>query len=436
MRNKRKFKLLFDILPVIFAFIAFLLIFFPSSPLLAEQPSASPASGGGVCAECHEHVGGELGEPVKEWRNSIHREAGVGCASCHGGDPTNSDRAMTIEAGFTGVPAAKEIPELCASCHANIQKMRQYNLRTDQFAEYKTSIHGKRLYEENDMNVATCVSCHGTHEIRKKDDPRSRVYHTQVPETCGECHANPERMKPYNIPTDQLADYKESYHGKILYGKIPGKKPGLAPNCADCHGIHGATPPGVKEVANVCGNCHSTTTKYFKESPHFFAMEEAGIPRCVDCHTNHRNKFPTVEMFSGGEEEICGDCHEKGSIPYKRGEELRETLIKAITAIEEVQKLEKNLEKTGKNIEALTAKLEEAEKKLVEAAPITHTLSITKVVELSEEAVGKAREVKIEINKIYKDIQIRKIAFVIVLLVFLLLVTFLILKLRRLSREH
>lgn len=434
MKDKWGSELLWFFLPIIFAFIIFQLVILLPWSALAERPPGLGASGVGVCVECHEQVGGKLGEPVKKWRNSVHREAGVGCASCHGGDNTNSDKAMTKETGFKGKINIKEIPELCADCHANIQKMRQYNLRTDQFAEYKTSVHGKRLYEENDTNVATCINCHGTHEIRKKDDPRSMVYHTTVPQTCGECHADPEKMKPYRIPTDQLADYKESYHGLILYGKISGKKPGLAPNCADCHGIHGATPPGVKEVANVCGNCHTTTAKYFKESPHFFAMEEAGIPRCVDCHTNHKNKFPTVEMFSEGKEGICGNCHEKGSMPYKRGEELRETLIKAITAIEEVQKEEKKLEKTGKNIEPLSAKLEEAEKKLVEAAPITHTLNIKKVRELSEEAVGKAREIKLEIRQIYKDILIRKVAFVIVLLVFLLIVALLILKLKRLNR--
>lgn len=436
MKVKRKSEI-FRSLPVIGIILIFALISFShTSALAATKPPTTPISGGGVCAECHEQVGGKMGEPVNGWKNSIHKQSGVGCAACHGGDPNNSDKAMSKETGFKGKFPIKDIPELCASCHADIQKMRQYNLRTDQFAEYKTSVHGKRLYEKNDTTVATCVSCHGTHEIRKKDDPLSRVYHTRIPETCGECHADPNKMKPYNIPTNQLSDYKESYHGLILYGKIPDKKPSLAPTCADCHGTHGATPPGIKEVANVCGNCHSTTAKYFKESPHFFAMEEAGVPRCVDCHTNHRNKFPTIEMFAGGKEDICTNCHEKESLPYKRGQELRDTLIKASLAIEEVKKEEGTLEKTGKNIEALVSKLQEAEKKLVEAAPISHSLDVKRVKELSEEAGGKAREVKLEIEKIYKDILIRKIAFVIVALIFLAVIALMILKLRQLSRTH
>ena len=30
-----------------------------------------------------------------------------------------------------------------------------------------------------------------------------------------------------------------------------------APTCNDCHGNHGAAPPGVDAIANVCGTCHT-----------------------------------------------------------------------------------------------------------------------------------------------------------------------------------
>jgi cytochrome c553 len=58
--------------------------------------------------------------------------------------------------------------------HSNPIMMRPYNLRTDQLALYKTSQHGRLLYQKGDRNTATCVSCHGTHDIKSVNDPDRR----------------------------------------------------------------------------------------------------------------------------------------------------------------------------------------------------------------------------------------------------------------------
>ena len=95
------------------------------------------------------------------------------------------------------------------------------------------------------------------------DDPASKVHPLAVADTCGACHADPEHMAGYRlpargggdrpIPTDQRERYGQSVHAHAMTEKGDLS----APTCNDCHGNHGATPPEVRSVANVCAQCHS-----------------------------------------------------------------------------------------------------------------------------------------------------------------------------------
>jgi len=395
---------------------------------------ATAQEGEDSCIACHRELGDEYEVHVEQWEKSIHKEVGVACAECHGGDPgtMDVDEAKSEDAGFIGKPDPKDVPGLCAKCHADSKLMRQYNIRTDQYAEYKTSVHGRKLLEEGDTRVATCTSCHGNHEIRKKNDPLSTVYHTNVPETCAKCHSDPERMKPYGIPFDQLEEYKESYHGQILYRKVKGKNPALVPNCADCHGIHGATPPGVKEVANVCGNCHPSNAQYFRKSPHFQAVQEAGIPRCVDCHGNHKIPYPTMEKFVGDAEGHCGYCHGSDSSAYALALAIKESLDEAGEAIERGREKAEEVKFSGINMEYIVSELEAAENKLIEVLPVTHSLNMDQVKGLMEESKEKTDTVMAEVEEIKEDLHKRKQALIVVIVLVLVVVGFLYLKKRSL----
>ncbi|MFQ6111795.1 MAG: cytochrome c3 family protein [Nitrospinota bacterium] len=388
-----------------------------------------------LCLTCHSALKGRLGAPVEKWKKSIHEKARVFCQDCHGGDPLSLEKAKSPEAGFRGKLRPKEVPLVCGGCHSNVERMRQYNLRTDQLAEYKTSVHGRRLLEDGDERVATCASCHGAHEVRKKSDSLSPVFHTNVPETCGKCHADPELMKPYELPTDQLRDYRESYHGQILYGKIKGKNPLLAPNCATCHGIHGARPPGVKEVVNVCGNCHTVTAAYFKKSPHYLAVQAMGMPRCVDCHTNHLNKFPTLDMFQGDSPGHCGSCHsDSSSKGFQRAQAIAEDLGKARAGFQRASSSIQEVKDYGINVDELRERLSRAEKRLVEVGPITHSLDLARVKELMKLAEKETSQIVEASRKVREDVRRRKIAFSIVVVVIAIIITLLALKRRALKR--
>ena len=144
----------------------------PVGPI--PTPIAYPPAPRGVnaCYDCHSTAQDtNLVEGAERWHRSIHAEREVACADCHGGDPaaTSQEEAKAADTGYVGVPARVTIPALCASCHADVSSMRQYDLPTDQYAKYQESIHGLQL-AEGDENVATCSDCHSDHLVLKANE--------------------------------------------------------------------------------------------------------------------------------------------------------------------------------------------------------------------------------------------------------------------------
>ncbi len=346
------------------------------------------------CSDCHSYMTKKSQTIVEQWKNSVHAKKEIGCTACHGGDSTTSsfDDAMWNASDFVGRPKRSDIPALCAKCHSDPAYMRPYNISsTSQYAEYKQSVHGKRLLENGDTKVAVCTDCHGVHEIRATDDVRSLVYKTNIPQTCAKCHADKEYMEPYDIPTNQYEEYKSSHHGRRLLED----QDKASPACSDCHGTHGATPPGVNEVVNVCGTCHGRTLEYFNEGPHAEALKAVGAPKCVDCHGNHASVKPTDAMLVGSTQGHCGSCHIEGSEAYATAVELHDTIVNLDKAHEDaISGLEK-AEAANMDMEDQIAELAGAKTNLVSARALQHTVMPEKV----EEAVSAASETIDSVNK-------------------------------------
>jgi hypothetical protein len=322
---------------------------------------------------------------VAEWKQSVHAKNGVGCSGCHGGNPKDKtfDGAMWNAPSFRPHLKKQDIPALCAKCHADPNYMRPFNISsTSQYAEYKLSVHGKRLLESGDTKVAACTDCHGTHDIRAKDDVKSRVYKTNIPATCAKCHADEQYMKPYGIPTNQYAEYKLSFHGQKLLKE--GEK--SAPACSDCHGTHGATPPGVTQVPNVCGTCHARTLEYFNDGPHAVALQNSGAPRCVDCHGNHANRKPSDHMLVGSDKGHCGNCHDENSAAYRTALAMHGDIAKLNRAHGAAASALKRAESANMDVEDQIAELEDAKTKLVSARAVQHTVTPEKVRAVVREA--------------------------------------------------
>ena len=84
-------------------------------------------------------------------------------------------------------------------------------------------------------------------------------------------------MKGYAIATDQFAQYNTSVHHDAL--AVRGDL--SAPTCTTCHGNHGAAPPGVDSVQNVCSKCHVFQDQMYEKSTHKAAFQSAGLSGCV-----------------------------------------------------------------------------------------------------------------------------------------------------------
>ena len=277
------------------------------------------------CVKCHSEFNGDI---ISAFSEDIHKAKGLSCADCHGGDPTEeSEDAMDPKKGFVGAPDRIEQPEFCGKCHSDPAFMHNYNTRiaTDQVDKYRTSRHGEKLLK-GDRKVAVCASCHKAHGIITAKSSNSTVYPTNIPETCGHCHANVEYMAEYGIPTTQYEQYIDTtnVHGYALLVK----RDISAPTCNDCHGNHGAVPPGIKDVARVCTQCHQMNGELFQSSPHKEAFDAFEISECAFCHQaspdidNPHQRIHNIvrsnhALIGTAKGQLCGQCHSDGDVGWE-----------------------------------------------------------------------------------------------------------------------
>jgi len=393
----------------------------------AEGGTDEVARTGGTCVGCHLELDEpSLRDPAASFARDVHDRTGLGCVACHGGDPAaeDADEAMSPSRGFKGSPSFREIPILCGSCHADQAFIKTFspNLATDQLAQYRTSIHGKKVFE-GDSNAATCISCHGVHGILRADDSRSPVYPTRVVETCASCHADAELMGRYGIPADQVEKYKRSVHFEALTRKHDLS----APTCNDCHGSHGATPPGVSSISNVCGTCHLQNAEMFQDSPHAPVFREQEMGACEACHGNHEILPPKDEWVGLGEASVCGGCHGPDDPGGKVAEALRQRLDEAVMRFEAARASVAEAEQAGMLMDEAEIALEEAHDEVVKARLAVHTVSgeavgshTTVSLEAAEKAIGLAKEAQHEISVRRRGLLVASI-FIFLTIVLLLL---------------
>jgi cytochrome c3-like protein len=324
------------------------------------------------CLDCHSALPEPLGVSAEKFKLDIHAEKGLSCVNCHGGDATadDPDKAMNKKAGWKGKIERAQIPQLCGSCHSDPAYIRQYNpgLRTDQLAQYHTSVHGKRL-AAGDTKVAVCTDCHSVHGLRAPSDPASTVYPANIAGTCARCHADANYMKPYGIPTDQFANYSKSVHHDAL--SVRGDL--SAPTCSTCHGNHGAAPPGVDKVQNVCSTCHVFQAQMYEKSSHKNAFQSASLPGCVVCHSNHGITHPTDAKLGTGPEAVCLQCHTAGDVCDRARAKMLSSLNRLDEAIKEADRVLVTAESSGMEVSEARLGQNEARDALTKARVTIHS---------------------------------------------------------------
>jgi hypothetical protein len=249
------------------------------------------------CASCHK-------EEAKLFQGCVHQVTKMSpdkpsCQGCH---------------GIHNIQTRANIPTfLCKNCHPKI------------YDEYKSSVHGVDTTKGKGLGgeVATCFDCHGVHNVLKKTDPRSPVYHLNLPKTCAKCHNDPKLIKKYGLHNPNVyTAYMDSIHGRAI------TKSGLlvSANCSSCHGDHlilKKDNPKSKiyrgNVNKMCAECHVGVLNKYAESIHGqdFAKGNKKAPNCVDCHSAHETARVTGEAWMLDVIKECGTCHEKYITTYR-----------------------------------------------------------------------------------------------------------------------
>ncbi len=397
------------------------------------QVTAQEGSPSGSCITCHAVLGVEnLTGPAESFHTDIHSERGFGCADCHGGDPSvEGPAAMDPRNGFTGVPAPRQIPGLCGRCHSDPEFMKRFNpsLRVDQVEEYWTSVHGQRLSQDGDTLVATCANCHRVHAIRPPSDATSKVYPLNVPGTCGGCHADSLYMAPYGIPTDQLARYQQSVHWEMISeeGDLS------APTCNDCHGNHGAAPPGVSSVGNVCGQCHSVMGDLFRASFHSEIFAMIGSPGCATCHGNHEIHRVNDQMLGVEGGAVCGQCHTAQDQGGQVAQTMRSLVDTLSGEISQADSILTRAEDAGMEVSQAQVDLHDARSALIRSRTYVHAFSVDSLRPRVDDGLEIAGATLQEGRDALKELQFRRLGLAVSSVLILVLIVALVLKIRQLG---
>jgi nitrate/TMAO reductase-like tetraheme cytochrome c subunit len=232
---------------------------FPHPDLKADSPRVLATTYYTTCRQCH-------AEQYNKVLDSVHQRALAGgntnaavCSDCH--NPHEQTRITDKTTGQI-LPAARlRIPQTCAKCHSAI------------YETYKKSVHGNALTQEGNLDVPTCIDCHGVHNIQ---DPTTAKFRNDTPLLCAKCHANETLMKRYGISANILNTYVADFHGTTvtLFEKNSPDLPTNKPVCTDCHGIHDISKvddpkTGIALKTNLlikCQRCHPDATVNFPDA--------------------------------------------------------------------------------------------------------------------------------------------------------------------------
>lgn len=274
------------------------------------------------CSNCHA-IESQIYNASDHGRAAKNGVSAAGCLDCHG-----QPHAILDSRNREAPTYHLNIPKTCAKCHDDEKKMTKYNLLEKQpFLSYSETVHGKAFAEKGLTSSAVCTDCHGSHNLSSPINPKSKIYRSNVPATCGKCHEN------------VLNTYLRSIHGKSAMAGVRD-----APVCTDCHGEHtikAHTDPTSSVYSAViaqktCGQCHAAEkiiTKYhlpgdrletYFQSYHGLASKlgVATVANCASCHGFHDilpSSDPDSAVNKRNLPKTCGKCHPNAGVELSKG---------------------------------------------------------------------------------------------------------------------
>ena len=250
-----------------------------------------------TCIGCHgdKDAKNAAGKPIAvdgaTFAKSVHGEMKLECTSCH------------TDVSAKKLPHPEKLkPVDCGACHDKAVK------------EYAATAHGVARKGGSKV-AASCVDCHGSHDIKRSKDPDSRTSHARLEATCATCHGNEATMRQGKLPTGNVAgQFHDSIHGKALSGAARGS----APTCTNCHGAHSIRPKSDPQssvhrakIPDTCGTCHAKERQAFGRGQHGKLRQDGNLaaPGCSDCHSAHGIQAHDMPRFQTEVIKECGNCH-------------------------------------------------------------------------------------------------------------------------------
>ncbi|MFA6570074.1 MAG: cytochrome c3 family protein [Bacteroidota bacterium] len=393
-----------------------------------------------MCIKCHsdEKVMKKFNSDIptnqyEKLQNSVHSKSSgdkkifiTDCITCHSVHDIASVKSPASKVYPTKIPA------LCGGCHSNVNFMKTYNpkLPTDQLSKYYTSLHGE-MNKQGNTDVAECVSCHGNHDIKSSKQPYSSVYPLNIPKTCSKCHSDKSKMAKYNIPTNQYSEYVTSVHGIALL-----KKQDLsAPVCNSCHGNHGAMPPDVESISNVCGTCHTLNAELFSVSPHKTVFDEKKIPECEICHGNHGIQPASDKMLGVQEKSVCIKCHKANDKGYEVAKKMKFYLDSLLNFESSAKSALNEANNKGMDVADAMFTLKDIKQIIMETRTISHLSNLSKFKESIQPGLDISNKAKTTGLEAIKNFYFRREGLGIATIIVSLLVLALYLKIRKLDKK-
>lgn len=262
------------------------------------------------CGQCHEQARKHFLASAHATPRASQNEA-LTCMTCH------KDPSVATAQPASVVEQKLAQAKLCESCHVEKPDVASQVLRGTKFiASFDRSVHGAAL-QAGKPEAATCVDCHGAHEMNRAVTSDARMNKQHQAATCAKCHE------------EQARDFDSSVHATAL-------RQGNADSavCTDCHGEHDirghkdpTSPVYASNLAQqVCATCHDSlrlTQKYglssqsfqtFSDSYHGLAARSGAVEvvNCASCHSAHAIKSsldPTSTIHKANLARTCGECH-------------------------------------------------------------------------------------------------------------------------------
>lgn len=158
------------------------------------------------------------------------------CTDCHG---AHGIQAATHPKSWT---FPWNIPQTCSRCHSDKDYMKDYKIPTNQWDDYKESVHAHALFEKKDLSAPACNDCHGNHGATPPEV-------TSIAYVCRQCHLSAGEL------------FSQSPHKKI-YDEM-----GIS-ECEACHGNHKILSPSDEMLGTgkkaVCIQCHEPDSKPYE----------------------------------------------------------------------------------------------------------------------------------------------------------------------------